>query len=112
MRCSETTRACIDLTTVDGSRDAAAGAGEHPRLEIQGFLIYVHPRLLPGTLRALSTGEPGRRVRHADAPWCPCLRSSSGYLLRCWHRDFFHPAQQRQQHQSDRDVVPVQKLGR
>jgi hypothetical protein len=49
MRCSETTRACIDLTTVDGSLEAAAGAGEHPRLEIEGFLVYlvyVHPRLL------------------------------------------------------------------
>lgn len=68
MRCGETTRACIDLTAVGGSLDAAAGAGERPRLEIQRFLVYVHPDSSAGTLGALFAGEPGRRVRHADAP--------------------------------------------
>jgi hypothetical protein len=43
MWCDETTRRCVDLTAVGGSRDPAAGAGERPRLEIQRFLIYVHP---------------------------------------------------------------------
>ncbi len=68
MRCGETTRACIDLTAVGGSLDVAAGAGERPRLEIQRFLVYVHPGTSSDILRALSAGEPDRRVSHADAP--------------------------------------------
>ena len=68
MRCGETTTDCIDLTTVGGSRDAAASTGERPRLEIQRFLFYVHPDTSSDILRALSAGESDRRVSHADAP--------------------------------------------
>jgi len=52
MRCSETTRACIDLTAVGGSLDAAAGAGERRNSEVPGLRS---PRLLlrhsPSTIR-------------------------------------------------------------
>jgi hypothetical protein len=67
-RCSETTSARINHTTVGGSPDATARAGERPRLEVQRFLICSHPDASSGTPGALSAGEPGRRLRHADAP--------------------------------------------
>lgn len=63
MRRGETTKTRI---ASGGSPHATTHAGSCPRLEIQRFLVYVHPVTSPdNTLRALSADEPGRRVRHA-----------------------------------------------
>jgi hypothetical protein len=65
MRCGETTRRCVDLTAVGGSLDPAAGAGERPRLEIQRFLIHVHPD------SSLALSEHYPRVSRADGSATP-----------------------------------------
>lgn len=68
MRRGETTKIRMNRTAGSGSPHTPTHAGSCPRLEIQRFLVSVHPVASPVTLRTLSADEPSKRVRHADAP--------------------------------------------